>query len=347
MTIADLWSIIDGSVNARRLTYEKLKEIIQTDQCRVAIDAPLLAMSRYSAIWSGQAKRGRFDVQAATDATIESLRVINSNFQRNGIDVLWCFDGSKTIHKLATQGRLDIRDAKYLKAVNAYRKCQAIADALRIPQLQIQVDQMKFLEAKFYVLKDNTHPVYLEQAPTTILFDSCMQEIKKELQWTSVLPNSFGDVILNALTKSGLQCLKVPTISEAEKLATILIQQNFCQAVYSCDGDLIPLGARWIIKSIEKDSLEVYMYEDIEKALGLGREKLVHMCIMLGTDFNKRIRGLGPVKIRERMNLSNFSIYDLSKQNCGRLKVNVCIQMFTISKEDHEEVIEEIMKTFA
>jgi 5'-3' exonuclease len=89
---------------------------------------------------------------------------------------------------------------------------------------------------------------------------------------------------------------------------------------------------------------DVYLYEDIQTALGMTRQQLLYMCIMLGTDFNKRIRGLGPVRIAKAINDTSFDIYKLDAENCGRLKVNVCIKMLTISKEDHDDVFAALHK---
>ena len=95
----------------------------------------------------------------------------------------------------------------------------------------------------------------------------------------------------------------IPTIvadDEAESLAASLAVERIVGAAWTADTDTYAIGCPIVVKGFENISGEVCVNAvftpKILKALELNHEEFRDFCIMLGTDFNDRIHGLGPAR---------------------------------------------------
>lgn len=94
-----------------------------------------------------------------------------------------------------------------------------------------------------------------------------------------------------------LDLLKIPYINapenyEAEQIAA-KISRDSDAIVLSTDMDTCLFGAKFLLKKYKKD----YTYFDIDENLNrmkISRSDLIYIGIALGTDFNSKIRGIGP-----------------------------------------------------
>lgn len=84
---------------------------------------------------------------------------------------------------------------------------------------------------------------------------------------------------------------------EAEEYLTLLCKKGTIGAVYSEDGDLIAYRCPIIIRQIEGTKCNIWTMKTICKTLDLTEDQLIMFCVLLGTDYNERIKGikLGPV----------------------------------------------------
>lgn len=85
---------------------------------------------------------------------------------------------------------------------------------------------------------------------------------------------------------------------EAEAECVKLIKAGKCHLVYSRDTDLIAYGATNIVRDISwRDrTVSIVKKSDVLRSLGLNMKQLRDFCIMCGTDYNPRIKGIGPVR---------------------------------------------------
>ncbi|XP_054785792.1 DNA repair protein UVH3 isoform X2 [Prosopis cineraria] len=104
-----------------------------------------------------------------------------------------------------------------------------------------------------------------------------------------------------------LQMFGLPYIiapMEAEAQCAYLELAKLVDGVVTDDSDVFLFGARSVYKNIFDDRkyVETYFMEDIEKELGLTREKLIRMALLLGSDYTEGVSGIGIVNAIEVVN---------------------------------------------
>lgn len=114
----------------------------------------------------------------------------------------------------------------------------------------------------------------------------------------------------------GIPC--ITSKDEAENLGSSLCCQKRIKAIWSADTDTYPLGAQLVVKGFEYEtingqtvvSINGTFTSIIRKKLELSHQEFRDFCIMLGTDFNERMPGIGPKKsytlIKKYRNIENI-----------------------------------------
>lgn len=87
---------------------------------------------------------------------------------------------------------------------------------------------------------------------------------------------------------------------EAESLGASLAVERIVGAIWSADTDTYPIGSPIVAKGFENIGGEAHINVvytlNILRDLKLTHEEFRDFCIMLGTDFNDRLPGIGPAK---------------------------------------------------
>ncbi|CAA7032062.1 unnamed protein product [Microthlaspi erraticum] len=101
-----------------------------------------------------------------------------------------------------------------------------------------------------------------------------------------------------------LQIFGIPYIiapMEAEAQCAYMEQSNLVDGIVTDDSDVFLFGARSVYKNIFDDRkyVETYFMKDIEKELGLSRDKIIRMAMLLGSDYTEGISGIGIVNAIE------------------------------------------------
>ncbi|RWR77112.1 XPG/Rad2 endonuclease [Cinnamomum micranthum f. kanehirae] len=104
-----------------------------------------------------------------------------------------------------------------------------------------------------------------------------------------------------------LQMFGLPYIiapMEAEAQCAYMELVNLVDGVVTDDSDVFLFGARSVYKNIFDDRkyVETYFMKDIETELGLTREKLTRMALLLGSDYTEGVSGIGIVNAIEVVN---------------------------------------------
>ncbi|KAM0845234.1 hypothetical protein ACQ4PT_056508 [Festuca glaucescens] len=104
-----------------------------------------------------------------------------------------------------------------------------------------------------------------------------------------------------------LQMFGLPYIiapMEAEAQCAYMEINNLVDGVVTDDSDVFLFGARNVYKNIfdERKYVETYLMKDIESELGLTREQLIRMALLLGSDYTEGISGIGIVNAIEVVN---------------------------------------------
>ncbi len=110
----------------------------------------------------------------------------------------------------------------------------------------------------------------------------------------------------------GIPCVQAP--SEGEAQAAFMAQRGDVELVASQDYDCLLFGAPVMVRNLSaprrRAKPEIAILEDITEALGITREELVEIAILVGTDFNPGVRGIGAKRalklIKEHHSIDNL-----------------------------------------
>ncbi|KAL6545181.1 hypothetical protein OROHE_009846 [Orobanche hederae] len=93
----------------------------------------------------------------------------------------------------------------------------------------------------------------------------------------------------------GIPCLD--GVEEAEAQCALLNSESLCDGCFTSDSDAFLFGARTVYRDIclgEGGYVVCYEMDDIERKLGFGRNSLITLAILLGSDYTQGVRGFGP-----------------------------------------------------
>jgi len=140
------------------------------------------------------------------------------------------------------------------------------------------------------------------------LVEGDLERARSKAQQTSRLTGEMVAEARTLLGHLGIPCVQAPSDGEAE--ASHLVMKGQAAAVASQDFDSLLFGCPIFIRNItltgRRKLPRKQIYVNIEpemielaktlSTLGVTREQLVELCILMGTDFNDGIRGIGPKK---------------------------------------------------
>ena len=348
MTIGDLWDIVKDT---KRIV--PIRELSVTYGVRkIAVDAVLIIVKHYCAIWASNFHR--LSKEQCLSIVIDNLIGMASNLNRSNIGIVWCFDGVKSEHKLATDKRKQEKEGRLHDILELYKvvKNNGTAFALTCKSLLSQYDtpiadaavasaavleaQCAAGEAQGAIAAAGEAQAAIATPPVTVVDDgTANQKLLQKLKNYPMFPDRMFDAVLDNLSRRNLLCVKIDAISEAEKLCSILVKLDFVQAVYSTDSDLIPLGASIIIKEFEDGNAHIFLNTDIRNFLSLPQERIVDLSIILGTDFNERVKGNGKMTALKLVRDTNFKIENFEvKHGKDKVKVDICRDFLSISDEE-------------
>ncbi|KAG6544932.1 hypothetical protein Mapa_013624 [Marchantia paleacea] len=124
---------------------------------------------------------------------------------------------------------------------------------------------------------------------------------KNERNAESVTSEMFTDV-QELLQLFGLPYVVAPM--EAEAQCAFLDTINLVDGVVTEDSDVFLFGGRNVYKNLFDDRkyVETYYMKDLESEMGMTREKLIRMALLLGSDYTEGISGIGIVNAIEVVN---------------------------------------------
>ncbi|XP_020577147.1 flap endonuclease GEN-like 2 [Phalaenopsis equestris] len=86
-------------------------------------------------------------------------------------------------------------------------------------------------------------------------------------------------------------------IEEAEAQCALFNSESLCDGCFTSDSDIFLFGARTVYREIflgEGGYVICYDMVDIEKKLGFGRNSLIALALLLGSDYSHGVYGFGP-----------------------------------------------------
>lgn len=123
-----------------------------------------------------------------------------------------------------------------------------------------------------------------------------LEDYKKLSCVTNFLGTDYIEKLKEISVKSGIPVFFAK--DEAENLASSLAVERKVAAVWTSDTDTYPLGAPLVIKKFITKNNQLYIESvftpKMLARLGMDHKEYRDFCILLGTDFNDNIPGIGP-----------------------------------------------------
>ncbi|OQX22333.1 MAG: flap endonuclease-1 [Candidatus Altiarchaeales archaeon A3] len=151
--------------------------------------------------------------------------------------------------------------------------------------------------------------------------DGNMEDARKFAKRTSTLTGEMVTESKNLLTAMGIPC--VQAVNDGEALCAHICKKGDVYAVATQDYDALLFGAPKTLRNLTftgDKELEMLNLADVLKNLEISREQLIDIGILVGTDFNDGVNGIGPktaLKIVKSgkfpMEKFNFDVQDIRK----------------------------------
>lgn len=121
----------------------------------------------------------------------------------------------------------------------------------------------------------------------------------------SLINDEIKKQLYKFLTALGVPIVVAP--EEAEQMCAYLVRKRYASAALTTDTDVLAHGCPIMITKLGGrgqyyTEMTIIMYENLLTHLNLSQESFLDLCIMLGTDHNKRVRGFGVVKCIDIIN---------------------------------------------
>jgi 5'-3' exonuclease len=158
----------------------------------------------------------------------------------------------------------------------------------------------------------------VQMIQTGFEIDSCLESdlemasaIVSELEPQITLKQVYDQI------KEFVLCYGEVHIAKHDSEEFIARNMDFNDIAISSDSDALPFGCVTIVQHYGSDK-ETWIYlEEVLEALQMKMETFQELCVLLGTDFNPRLKGCGPVKCYSCIKQPHFSIEKFAKENGG------------------------------
>lgn len=182
---------------------------------------------------------------------------------------------------------------------------------------------------------------------TTTTFDPEAEFVASPtMQQTQTLAQSFPDLrTVNKAAKAWVDSARstVPIVRHTalhdseEYICAHAAQEDL---ILSSDSDVLAFGAPWVVQHFASDKETWIELDDLLSQLKMDLTQFRWLCILLGNDFNTRVKGCGPVhSLNQIRNTPSFDIEqyatnqirDDEKRNAWLQDVRATFQIFSLA----------------
>lgn len=181
--------------------------------------------------------------------------------------------------------------------------------------------------------RNKTHAQVLDLQETISKMDALeidptlIEKLRTLLRRDTFIAGDELEIFQTILQSIGIPVLQAP--GEAEKFCTMLVLEGKASAVFSTDTDTLVYGCPLLITGFttsKLDMMEVTILDRALKGLNFTFIQFQELCYLLGCDYNKRIRGIGPVKAVQH--LRKYGSIDKFPDKLDR----TCLKLETVRK---------------
>ena len=212
-------------------------------------------------------------------------------FAKNKIDVICIFDGHNCPdEKKEEQSR---RRAGANKNISKLKVYEEALDKLQIEYVEnncVTVTDQEFLKEVHQLSETQSNNAYqLKLELSTV--------VKKLEKQTAPITKEHSQMAKEILEILGVPCYQAD--GEAEGLCAFLAKTGVVDAVLSEDTDVLAYGTPFFLSKLDLKTEEVMLtaFQDLLTSMNFTEEQFRDMCILLGCDYNERVKGLPPTKL--------------------------------------------------
>jgi len=139
-----------------------------------------------------------------------------------------------------------------------------------------------------------------------------LEDARKYAKRTSKMTSEMVEDSKQLLSLLGVPYVEAP--GEGEAQCSLLVVRGDAWAVGSQDYDSLLFGAPRLVRGLTLSGMMELGFVDLEEALtgaGLTRKQLIDVALLIGTDFNEGVRGIGPKKGLDAVVSGKISEMDL------------------------------------
>jgi flap endonuclease-1 len=136
-----------------------------------------------------------------------------------------------------------------------------------------------------------------------------LKTAKKYASMTSRFTPEMKEESKQLLKAMGIPVVEAP--SEGEMQCAYMAKTGKVYATASQDYDSLLCGSPLLIRNltmVEKYHLELIRLDEVLKELRISQDNLIDMALMIGTDFNTGIKGIGPKKALKAVKNGNLQL---------------------------------------
>ncbi len=264
----------------KKLTEHRRKEKIE--EITVGIDTSIFLYKRLDNI----------------EEMIKYMIQLTDKIIKLGMRPLYVFDGKFMKHR-ETEDHIEIFKQKETTVHKRYTTTKKHEIELNIYQFIYKLkkesnDTLYYItELQKYIKKENHDIDFNEIIKILIMSDD---ELSSKINDLKKKSNHLSDIHIQSC-KVVFDQLNIPycvSYYEADSLLAQLSKDNVIQAVISEDSDLIAYGTEILIRSFDifNSHSQLYVFHNILYHLRLDKNQMIDMCILFGTDYNKRLKKL-------------------------------------------------------
>lgn len=139
------------------------------------------------------------------------------------------------------------------------------------------------------------------------------------------IPKTTKELFYDVCDAFNIMVITAP--NDGEMLCATLNRTGLVDLVFSHDSDVFPMGAVHVVKQINGPVAKYLSLDNILMKSLLSFDAFKDFCILCGTDFNKKIPGLGPITAYNLLkkwgsleNIANNTVYSLETINYKRVR---------------------------
>lgn len=282
----------------------------------------------------------KFNRQKIIENTLTSFIVNIRSYVESGAIPLVVFDGSTHLEEKKTTKEKRLEDRE--KSISQHKEILNELNSIENLEQKLNdetIAMFKSLKKAKTTVKNSLPPTNRTNSVASVF--SFSDEIKNEVASNSTLTEkvkklrTLASRIYPRCTPSEMEPLvktlrscNIPVLfaeNEGERLCATLARENHVDYVVTADSDILAFGAPLVIIPNEKGNV-IYELEKVKYCLNCEtQQEFIDLCILLGTDFNVHIPGIGQKKavaLHKELN-KNLDTQMNEKNEKHREKLNI------------------------